>query len=445
MSSSVLIVDDETLFAKAVAARLEREGYACSVAGSLAEARAVGTDMVELVLLDIHLPDGSGLDFLAEIEGPPVIMITAFGDIDSAVKAMKDGAADYLRKPVDLDELVVVTKRVLAARRLETRLVYSRERGTRRRGEGELVGKSPMIGAVRREIAAFAEVIGSADNGAPPVLILGETGTGKTLAASLIHESHSTSEQPIVHVDCGGLSRGSAPELFGDENAPGLIEAAENGTVLLDEVSTLTPQAQAALLSIIERRRLRRPGGRRETPISASFIATSNRDLPKLVNDGEFRQDLYYRLNVLTLHMPPLRECGDDAVLLARRFIRQAANRYGREAPKLTDSGAAALIRYSWPGNARELSHVIERAVLLDDDGAIRESDLPHTTSAPVSEASDMPDTPTIPAHDETLQSMEQRLMAEALTASGGNVSAAARRLGVTRMAMRYRMNKYGL
>lgn len=447
MSGAVLVVDDETLFAEAVATRLRREGYACAVVGDLARARAALADPIDLMLLDVRLPDGSGLDFLAEAEGVPVVMMTAFGDVDSAVAAMKSGAADYLRKPVDLDELAIVAARALAARRLEDRLARSRERDARRRGEAELAGESPAIAAVRREISAFAALLdgaGAAD--APPVLVLGETGTGKTLAARLLHDSAPAPDRPFVHVDCAGLPPGAAlAELFGDDDGPGLVEAAEHGTVVLDEVSALPPDAQAALVAAIEgrqlRRRSRRSGRRREVAVAASFVAASNRDLEALAEEGGFRRDLYYRLNVLTLRMPPLRDCGDDAALLARRFVDQAARRYGRAAPRLDAAAVAALFRYPWPGNVRELRHVVERAVLLDSTGVIGAGDLP--SPSPCS-APDAPGTAAPPSLA-TLDGMERRLMREALAASGGNVSAAARRLGISRMAMRYRMKKHGL
>ena len=440
MSGAVLVVDDETLFAEAVATRLRREGYACAIAGDLAQARAALADPIDLMLLDVRLPDGSGLDFLDEAEDAPVVMMTAFGDVESAVAAMKSGAADYLRKPVDLDELAIVAARALAARRAENSLARSRERDARRGGGAELIGDSPAIAAARREIAAFAGIAGRRDGGAdpPPVLILGETGAGKSLAARLVHDSGAAADRPFVQIDCAGLPPGAAlAELFGDADGPGLVEAAEDGAVVLDEISALAPDAQAALLAAIERRRLRRSGRRRDVPIAASLIATSNRDLAKSVEEGGFRRDLYYRLNVLTLRMPPLRECGGDAVTLARRFIAQAARRYGRPRPRLGDDAAAALPRYPWPGNVRELRHAIERAVLLDSEGAIRARDLPAAAPAAAETAPQPPAT--------TLEGMERRLMREALAAAGGNVSAAARRLGVSRMAMRYRMKKHGL
>lgn len=434
MTQRILIVEDEDLFARSVATRLARDGHECAIASSLANARDALADPVDLLLLDMRLPDGSGLEFLGEKPAPPAIMITAFGDIENAVTAMKRGAVDYLRKPIDLDELAIVVDRTLATRQMETRLAYSRERDTHRSGGGELLGKSPAIGKVRREIAAFAAHGGGV--GAPPVLILGETGSGKNVAAHLIHDCRLGADRPLVHIDCASLARGTpTPELFGDDRGPGLIEAAEDGTVLLDEVSALAPDVQGVLLNVVERRRLRRTGGRREIPVAASFVATSNRDLPALVHEGAFRRDLYHRLDTLHLEMPPLRDCGDDAVTLARHFIAQAASRYGRPEPRLADPGAAALVRYPWPGNVRELRHVVERAVLLDDDGRIGEADLPAIAPA----------TPRVAAAPTTLASAERQLMNDALAASRGNVSAAARRLGITRMAMRYRMKKHGL
>ena len=445
MKGDVLIVDDEALFADSVATRLGREGYSCTVAGDLGAARGALAGGVDLLLLDVRLPDGSGLDFLSEVEGPPVVMMTAFGDVESAVAAMKGGAADYLRKPVDLDELALAVEHALAARRVETRLAYSRERDARAGDGAELLGASPALAAARAEIAAIAAIAGADGAPRPPVLILGETGAGKTLAARLVHRGSAAPDRPFVHIDCAGPPPGAAAGLlFGDDDGPGLIEAAERGTVLLDEVCALAPGAQAALLNVIERRVLRRPGARREIPVGAAFVATSNRDPEALAREGGFRRDLYYRLNVLSLRMPPLRACGGDAALLARHFAAQAAVRYGRAAPRLDDSAEAALFRYPWPGNARELRHAVERAVLLDSDGVIRGADLPQP--APARAAADARGGGAPPAPPAaTLEGMERRLMRQALDDARGNVSAAARRLGITRMAMRYRMKKHGL
>ena len=446
MNADILIVDDEPLFANAVATRLGRDGHACRVAGDLDKARGALADGADLLLLDVRLPDGSGLDFLSEVEGPPVVMMTAFGDVESAVAAMKGGAADYLRKPVDLDELALVTERALAARRTETRLAYSRERDARADDGAELLGESAAIAAVRGEIAAIAALADAGAAPRPPALILGETGTGKTLAARLVHRGNAAPDRPFVHIDCAGLPPGAAAgPLFGDDDGPGLIEAAERGTVLLDEVCALAPDVQAALLNVIERRVLRRPGARRETPVRAAFVATSNRGPEALAREGGFRRDLFYRLNVLSLTMPPLRACGGDAALLARHFARQAAARYGRAAPRLDDGAEAALFRYPWPGNARELRHAMERAVLLDSDGVIRGADLPGSASAEAAAETAAAGASRPAPAPATLEGMERALMRRALDEARGNVSAAARRLGITRMAMRYRMKKHGL
>lgn len=449
----VLIVDDETTFADAMATRLRDEGHDCRVAGTLDEARtflAEGSDWTPmLILLDMRLPDGTGLDLLAEQadreSGPATVVITAFGDIDNAIEAMKRGAVDYLRKPLDLEELAIVVGRVLATRDLETRLAYARERDTRSVERASLLGRSPAMAAIRREIEAVAAV--TAETGAPPnVLITGETGTGKDIAARLIHLGGERADEPFVRIDCTTLAPQTIEaELFGrggTDAAVGPIETAENGTLLLDEIAELPTALQARLLSVIEGRRLRRTGSRSETPIRARFIATTNRDPHDMIAAGALRADLYYRLNVLGLHMPSLRDCEDDAVLLARHFAAATARRYGRPAPILTDGAEAAIARYRWPGNVRELAHLIERAVLLDRNSGIGARDLPLVADA-------VPDDKASSGDDGlegiSLGAAERRLMVAALERARGNVSAAARALGITRMAMRYRMQKHGL
>ena len=450
----VLIVDDEATFARAVATRLARQGYVCRTAGALADARphlAAGADWTpDLVLLDMRLPDGTGLELLDQLaptsDAPAVIAVTAFGDIDNAVEAMKRGARDYLRKPVDLDDLVHAIERTLAAARLQTRLTYSRERDSHAVDPAELIGKSPAIEAVRRELATIAALAG--DDGAPPptVLLAGETGSGKDIAARLIHSLGPRADQPFVRIDCATLSLEAAErELFGESDAgaaPGLIEAAEGGSVFLDEIAELAPAVQARLLSVIERRRLRRPGGGREVAVAARFIAGTNRDLTAQVKAGAFRADLYYRLNVIAVRLPPLRERPGDATLLARHFAAAVARRYGRPTPAFAESALAMLERYPWPGNVRELGHLIERAVLLDSDGEIGPRDL--AMPGPVVAAGDGSD-PYAALKGMTVEGAERWLMARALERAGGNVSAAARALGLTRMALRYRMEKYGL
>jgi DNA-binding NtrC family response regulator len=283
----------------------------------------------------------------------------------------------------------------------------------------------------------------------PTVLILGETGTGKDLAARLLHRSSARADRPFVHVDCAALPKDLIEaELFGHEKGAftsavsertGLIEAAEDGTVFLDEIGELPAELQTKLLAVLERRMLRRVGSSQERPTAAWFVAATNRAVEAMVAAGQLRSDLYYRLNVLTLQMPPLRERGDDILLLAEHFAAHTARRYGLPCPALSAAARAALAGYAWPGNVRELKHVMERAVLLAAGTGIGASEL--ALAAPIAAA-------TAPGRDLdalTLDAAEKLLIERALQRTGYNVSEAARQLGVTRMAMRYRMKQHGI
>lgn len=434
-SAAILVVDDEIPFAEAVAMRLGRDGHQASVAGTLAAARAhlVATE-TDLVLLDMRLPDGTGLELLNEIDGISVVTITAFGDLDNAVEAMKRGAVDYLRKPLDLDELVLVVERVLESRDLRRRLDYSAEREAHASAGAALLGDSAAMAKARHEIETIAAVDNDGD--APNLLLLGETGTGKSVAARLVHDLGPRAGRPFVRIDCVGLQHLDADrELFGGGGAPGLLEAAENGSVFLDEVCELAPDLQAKLLTVLENRSLRIANDRREVPLRSRIIAASNRDMASEVRDGHFRADLYYRLDVLHIRLPALRDCPGDAARLAEHFIAETARRYGREAPTLSKAAAAVLERYDWPGNVRELAHVIERAVLLDRGGRLEPTALPLISSTPSKQAAPL----------DSLADTERSALEQALAEAGGNVSAAARALGITRMTMRYRMGKHGL
>jgi two-component system, NtrC family, response regulator AtoC len=429
--AAILVVDDEIPFAEAVAMRLGRDGHQASVAGTLAAARAhLAATETDLVLLDMRLPDGTGLDLLSEIDGISVVTITAFGDLDNAVEAMKRGAVDYLRKPLDLDELVLVVERVLESRDLRRRLDYSAEREAHASAGAALLGDSAAMASARHEIETIAAVDNDGD--APNLLLLGETGTGKSVAARLVHDLGPRAGRPFVRIDCVGLQHLDADrELFGAGEAPGLLEAAEDGSLFLDEICELSAALQAKLLTVLENRALHQT----RLPLRARIIAASNRDMAGEVRDGHFRADLYYRLDVLHIRLPALRDCPGDAALLARHFTAETARRYGREAPTLSKAAAAVLERYDWPGNVRELAHVVERAVLLERSGTLEPSALPLTPSTPSERAAPL----------DSLANTERSALEQALAEAGGNVSAAARALGITRMTMRYRMGKHGL
>ena len=451
----VLLIEDENLFGRAVKKRLEKAGHECLMAATLAEGRELARNAApELVLLDLRLPDGNGLDLLTELRAagesrqPPVIVLTAYGEISDAVHAMKLGAADYLKKPVDLDELLLAVDKVLQTSRLRHALDYSRERDSHAVEGTQLLGDSAAMQRVREQILRLAELAGEGAEPPPTVLILGETGSGKDVAARLLHLLSPRSLRPFVQVDCASLPRDLIEaELFGHEKGAftsahgaraGLIEAAEDGTLFLDEIGELPLDLQAKLLNVIERRKTRRIGSVMERPFAARIIAGTNRQLPEMIAQGLFRADLYYRLNVVTLNMPPLRERGEDTILLARHFAVQMSRRYGLPDASFSDEALNALRAYSWPGNVRELKHLVERAVLLSRGGAIYVADLGLSQTF-------VPPQGDQPLQGLTLEAAERLLIERALLDTGGNVSEAARRLGVSRMTLRYRMEKYAL
>ena len=448
----ILVIEDEALFAKAVSRRLTKAGYHCSAVATLAAAEAELTHgEPDLLLLDMRLPDGSGLDFLQRLRArlnccTPVLAMSAYGEIEDAVSAMKLGAADYLKKPIDLDELLLNVQKVLRNQQVSQQLEYSRTREAS--GEMiEFIGESPVAQTLRGQIDRIAQLRAAADGIAPTVLIVGETGTGKDLAARMLHQRSARATQPFVHVDCAALPKELIEaELFGHVKGAftsavaertGLIEAAENGVLFLDEIGELPLELQAKLLAVLERRSLRRVGSSQERKMNAWFIAATNRDVERMVAEGTLRSDLYFRLNVLTLKLPALRERGADVILIAEHSGRQLSRRYGLPAFELLPAARAALQAYPWPGNIRELWHVMERALLLSNGAPVTaESLMLPGAAARVNAAS--PD-----LFGFTLEAAEKMLIEDALRRTGDNVSEAARQLGVTRMTMRYRMMKH--
>ncbi len=447
----ILIVDDEAVFARAVSRLLARNGLSAVVCDNLGEARAyLSSHRPGIVLLDMRLPDGSGLDLLRELnpgESPlSVIVMTAFGDMENAVAAMKAGASDYLRKPVDMGELLKAVE--ACRRRAELPDDAGAERG--RESIDRIMGSSPAMEAIRGRVEKIADLAARASDAPPTVLITGETGSGKDLVARSLHDASIRRDKPFVHVDCAALPDDLIEaELFGHEKGaytgahkdrPGLIEAARDGTLFLDEIGELPADLQTKLLAVLERRRHRRIGDTAEQTTNAWFLVATNRDLSSMVEQGGFRPDLYFRLNVLTINTVPLREHPEDIVELAKSFAAATASRYGVNTPALSAEVEKRLIEYRWPGNARELSHVIERAVLLSDEGTVRIDDLSLEDAAGPDQAEEGPD-----IKDLTLGEAEEMMIHNALEACQGNVSAAARHLGVTRMTLRHRMQKYGI
>ncbi len=462
--SKLLIVEDEVLFARAVMRRLQKAGYQCEHVESLQDALSVVKQFVpDIVLLDMRLPDGNGLDLLPEFvaKNAAVIVMTAHGEVSDAVNAIKHGAVDYLKKPIDLEELLLSIQKAETAAVQSNSLDYSRQRNAHATEGVELLGNSPAMQSVKTQIKRIAQLVAS-DTVPPTVLISGETGTGKDVAARLLHLSCANNDKPFVHIDCASLpAELIESELFGHEKGaftgalstrPGLIEAAEDGTLFLDEIGELPLGLQAKLLNVLERRVVRRLGSTKERAVPARFIAATNRDLHEMSLTGRFRQDLYYRLNVMSIAMPPLCERVGDAVLLARHFAAQTSRRYGLPSPVFSTDAITMIQNYTWPGNVRELKHQVSRAMLLCHESHITEADLVLPMRKVANQfnidsqfESNTPSTGMGLSAQTTLDSAEKAILLQALAEARNNVSQAARKLGITRMRMRYRMDKHNL
>jgi DNA-binding NtrC family response regulator len=458
--SKLLIVEDEVLFARAVMRRLQKAGYECAHVESLQDARTIFKQFSpDIVLLDMRLPDGNGLDLLADlvVKNVAVIVMTAHGEISDAVNAIKQGAIDYLKKPIDLEELLLSVQKAEASASQSNSLDYSRQRNAHAIDGVELLGDSPAMQSVKMQIQRIAQLV-AADTVPPTVLISGETGTGKDVAARLLHLScqvkGQNNDKPFVHIDCASLPPDlMESELFGHEKGaftgasatrPGLIEAAEDGTLFLDEIGELPLALQAKLLNVLERRMVRRIGSTKERPVPARFIAATNRDLHEMSLTGSFRQDLYYRLNVMSIGMPPLRERAADILMLAKHFAIQTSRRYGLAAPVFSTDAIAMIKSYDWPGNVRELRHQVSRAMLLSQQGNITELDLALPMNRLLLDANQHAAN-TMLNSQATLDEVERAVLLKVMAESDNNVSRAARKLGITRMTMRYRLEKHQL
>lgn len=384
MSATILVVDDEENARHIITSFLAPKGYEVIGAATLAEARQqILRGTADIILLDVQLPDGYGPSLLEETSRlalrPPIILITAYGDIDMAVDAMKNGAHDFLQKPIQLARLeqsILRAQEVVAMRRELTHL-----RSTQRRAGSDFVtGSSPEMNALFSQARRAAQASVS-------VLVTGETGTGKEVLAHFIHTSGPRAEKPFIAVNCAAIqSTMLESELFGyeagaftgaDKRKPGLLEVADGGVLFLDEISSMPLDIQAKLLRVLEERAFRRVGGTNLIRVDVQVLAASNRPLPKLLADGLFREDLYYRLKVVDLHIPPLREHKGDLLELAGYFVRQNNMRMGLNISDITPRAVDALRAYDWPGNVRELRNAIERAMLFCDDPVIDMVHLP--------------------------------------------------------------------
>ena len=454
MTHAVLIVDDEATLARNLAAYLERNGFDVRVAGSGEEGLQQFAEFrPDVVLLDHNLPGISGLEVLERLrQGDtqvPVVLMTGFGGIEVAVQALKLGAADYLTKPVSLGELKLLVQRLLDHNRLERTVGYYRQRDAQASGLDKIIGRSPAMVTLRAQITRLLEAERHlTDTDAPAVLIHGETGVGKELVARALHYGGPRHAQPFVELNCGAMpAQLVEAELFGYEKGaftdarqrkPGLVETAEGGSLFLDEIGEADASTQVKLLKLLEDKRFRRLGGLRDQAVNVRIVSATHRSLDQMVKDKTFRADLFFRLRIIEIKVPPLRERGDDIVDLARHFLQHHAQRYKRNDLGLSADAEAALRRHSWPGNVRELRNVMEQAVLMCGSGGVTARDLP------IQGADGVVDGPAWSDADLNLERMERHLVELALSRTQHNVTQAAKLLGVSRDTLRYRLERLG-
>jgi two-component system response regulator PilR (NtrC family) len=447
----VLIVDDELSMREMLAILLKKEGLDVQTASSRAEAaQALGGAPVDLVLTDVKLPDGDGLEILRHVKSAapatPVVVMTAYGTTEMAVAARKLGAEAYILKPFDVDELRIVVRDALANRSL-------RDENVRLRREvGQAYGLDRVIG-VSEVMASLFEMVRAIAPTSSTVLITGESGTGKELVARAIHGLSGRADGPFVSVNCGALTESLLEsELFGHvrgaftdarQDKKGLFEAASGGTLFLDEVGETSLGMQVRLLRAVQERKIRRVGGTEETEVDVRVISATNAPLEELVKQKRFREDLFYRLQVIPVRTPSLRERREDIPLLAEHFTERFARQMGKRVAKVSADAMALLRSYSWPGNVRQLENVIERAIALETTEAVLPERLPESIRHPER-------TEPLPAIgdgfrlDAFLHSVEARLLHQALERATGDRAEAARLLGISSRSLRYLIQKHG-
>lgn len=472
----ILIVEDELVVRNLLQSIFQRHKLPVTCANNLAEAAAqLQREQFDLMMLDIRLPDGDGQKFLEQVtampERPLIVMVTGYGTIESAVGCMRAGAFDYVLKPFSPSQIDVILKKAQTYRQLlRVNRLLSDDPDDE---DGVLVGRSPAMLRLRQLIERVAPTDAT-------VLITGESGTGKEMVAREFYRRSPRRSQAFIKVNCAAVSENLIEsEFFGHERGAftgaterreGRFELAHQGTLLLDEVSEIPANLQAKLLRVLQEREFERVGGSRTIKVNVRIIATSNRDLIRHVEQGEFRQDLYYRLNVFPVHVPALRERVEDILVLADHFLRRFARKHGIKVTGFADSARAALVAYRWPGNVRELQNTVERAVILSESGrpvtaaalglpgdlSLSEaplpipSELPAEEPAPASSASAPPadhGTPVTNANGQVLRldELEKQAIRAALRQTGGNRTQAANELGISIRTLRNKLQEYRL
>jgi DNA-binding NtrC family response regulator len=467
----VLIVDDERLVRWSLRQKCEEWGYTVFEAENGAQALEIAqAEAPEVVLLDVRLPDIGGLEVLEKLKATSelgvTIMMTGDPQIDDVKAAIRMGAYDFIGKPLDFDELGVTIQNALEAHRLRGEVESLRGEVRRQAGSYEVVGASKKT----TELMRFVRKVAASE--ASTILIQGESGTGKDLIAKVLHYESSRHDGPMVAINCSAIPETLIEaELFGHEKGAftdakamkkGLFEIADSGTLFLDEIGELSPFLQAKLLRVMEDQVIRRVGGVRDIHVDVRVVAASNRDLEKAVREGHFRQDLYYRLAVISIYIPPLRERKEDILPLVDYFVQDYNRKFRKSIRGITDETRRLLLAYDWPGNVRELRNAIERAMILEEEPMLRPSYLPFTVTQPHAgiTAFERASSPapgemlpggrrlpplTIPEGGTSLEEIERSMVMLALDQAHGNQTQASRLLDISRDALRYKMKKFGL
>jgi DNA-binding NtrC family response regulator len=462
LREKILILEDEKLLRMTLRKRLEDEGYQVFEAETgRAALELIGEDedQADLLLLDFKLPDMTGIDVLRRVRelhlDTSAILLTAFSSINSAVEAMKLGAHDYLNKPIDFDELLATIAKALETTRLRREVRRHRNDLVRQYGITNIVGRSKATEQILMMVRKVA------DSAASTVLIRGESGTGKDVVAKAIHYASGRAAKPFMNITCTALTESLLDsEMFGHERGAftdakalkkGLLEAANGGTVFLDEIGDMGAQLQSKVLRFLEEKTFKRVGGSADIRVDVRVIAATNRDLEKMARAGTFREDLFYRLNVVPIELPPLRERKDDIPDLVHHFLETFNREFKKHTRGVTPEAMACLTQHDWPGNVRELRNVIERVMILEDRDELDVTDLPEeileddgadTLGAPGVSAAQII---RLPEEGVSLHDVQYELVRQALERTGGNQSKAARLLRISRDALRYRMKTFGL
>jgi len=456
MAERILVVDDEPSMREFLEIMLSQDGYQVNVASTGEEGiKIYRLTEPDLVLTDVRMPGMSGLDLIREIHtvdsAVPIIAITAYASADDALRAVREGAYDYLSKPFQVEDLRIIIRNALEARRLRRENLDLRRSVEESYRFGDIIGKSPEMLDIFNLISRVAPSKAS-------VLILGESGTGKELIAKAMHQWSPRVGKPFVIINCTAIPENLLEsEMFGHvkgsftgavANKPGLVEAAHTGTLFLDEVGELPPSIQAKLLRFLQEREFRRVGSNNDRKVDVRVIAATNKKLEREIENGHFREDLYYRLNVIRIRLPPLREREEDIPILVNHFLKKFAGEQGKEIRKVSSLAMRVLCKYGYPGNVRELENIIERCVTLEQSDQLTAENLPprlaeSTDNAGGSAEAEIP--PDGIDLNRTMENMEKKLILRALEITGGNRSRAARLLGISFRSFRYRLVKLGM